>query len=105
MVLLQAEERLTRQIAAQHVAHEQLMATVQAAAERHVQETTSEWQQRCHAEKEAAHATKVDDLVQLSRSHAAAMAQCQDRHAEEVHSSANSAVDTLLVRYAASTMS
>ncbi|BDA41607.1 hypothetical protein COCOBI_02-3880 [Coccomyxa sp. Obi] len=81
---LQAEEKLTRRLAAQEVTHEQQLATAHAVADRYVQETVAKWQQRCHAEKEAAHAIKMDELAQLSRSHAAAMAQCQHRHAEEV---------------------
>lgn len=87
IVLSQAEEKIACQLAAQQVMHEQQLATAHAAAEQHVQETVADWQQRCRAEQEAAHAMKMDELAQLSRSQAAAMAQCQDRHAEEVKSS------------------
>ena len=84
-MLSQAEEKLTRQLAAQQLMHEQQLATAHAAAERLVQETVAEWQQRCQREKEAAHAMKRDELAQLSSSQAAAMAQDQKLHAAEVN--------------------
>ncbi len=104
-MLLQAEENFTRQLTAQQLTHEQHLATAHAAAQQQVQETVAEWQQQCHAEKEAAHAIKINELAQLSTSHAAAMAQYQERHAEEVIWSQYSAAHTQALGYAAIRMS
>lgn len=68
----------------QRAQYEEQLTALQEGAERRLQDSNMRWQQLCHADREAAHAAKLDELAQLSTSHAATLADCQAQHCQEV---------------------
>ena len=80
----QAQETHACELTALTSRHDGQLTTLRDMSERHIQDTIARWQQQSCVEREAAHAAKTDELAQLCRSHAAAMADCQAQHSQEV---------------------
>lgn len=88
MPVLQVEERATVKLAEQRAMHDQELASEHASAEGQLRDTIAHWQQKTEDSVAAVLAAKTEEMVQLSRSHAAAMADRQSQHCQEVNHSA-----------------